>query len=221
MAKETFDRSKPHVNIGTIGHTSTFEDTAGALLVDDTGSETTGNPAPSSVLAFSAPASVSQQTASVAFPIDEYFVFDPTSSGIAESLSFQLDVLSSIVGGTSDVEIAFAIIQDEPFVAALSAGSVDGTELDWTIISQTGLRVDDFIAVDGGPERPDFSRPFQFGYAFTGEYSSTALSVELGLDNMQVEITTVPEPSTILLAAAMGATLLWSRWFSTDENQRG
>ena len=216
MAKEKFVRDKPHVNVGTIGHTATLEDTALALSVDDLGSTIGGNPAPSSVLTFDAPASSFAERATVAFPIDEFFVFDPTSSGDAVSLDFQLDVLSSIVDGTPDVDIAFTILQDEPFVASSSAGSVDGTETSWTTIGQTGLRVEDFMAVDGGPELPDFSRPFQFGYAFTGEYSTSALSVELGLDNMQVEITTVPEPSSIVLAAAMGVSLWCHRWFRSD-----
>jgi len=219
MAKETFDRSKPHVNVGT--NSSTVEDSSGLLLANDLALSGDGNPLPSSLLTFSAPASSSTETATVAFPIDTHFLFDPASSGDAVSLDFQLDVLSSVVGGASDVEIAFTIFQDEPFLASRSAGSVDGTETGWTTISQAGLQPQDFLAADGGPERPDFSRPFQFGYAFTGEYSSTALSVELGLDNMQVEITTVPEPSSILLAAAMGATLLWSRWFSNEDNERG
>lgn len=217
MAKENFERTKPHVNIG---HTATLEDSARALSVDDPGSETEGNPAPSSVLVFSAPATSSAETATVAFPVDDVFVFDPARSGDAVSFDFQLDVLPSTVDGTPDVEIAFAILQDEPFIASRSAGSIDGTESDWTTIGQGGLLVKDFIAVDGGPERPDFSRPFQFGYAFTGKYSTSALSVDLGLDNMFVEITTVPEPSSIMLALAMGVSLWWHRWCSGDEESK-
>lgn len=217
MAKETFDRSKPHVNIGTIGHTATFQDTANALFVEDTGSSTAGNPAPSSVLAFSAPASASAETASVAFPIDDVFVFDPASSGNALSIDFRLDIQSTLIAGSPEIEVAFAIVQDEPFIATRSAGSLDGTEIGWTTLDQTGLRLEDFVAVDGDADRPDFSRPFQFGYAFTGDYSTSALSVELGLDNMFVEITTIPEPTSLALALAMGATLVWHRWWNRDE----
>jgi hypothetical protein len=46
------------------------------------------------------------------------------------------------------------------------------------------------------------------------------LSVDLGLDNMLVEITTIPEPTTIALAVAMGASLLWHRWWSGDEETK-
>ena len=34
MAKEVYDRSKPHVNIGTIGHKSEFLQLLSALLSD-------------------------------------------------------------------------------------------------------------------------------------------------------------------------------------------
>lgn len=215
MAKENFDRSKPHVNIG---NTSTVIDSSGMLVSGDMASVSVGNPAPSSVLTFGAQSSASPEIATVAFPVDSYFFFDPESSGDAVSLDFALDVLPTTVLGTSDIEIAFTIIQDEPFVATRAAGIIDGTELDWTTFGQTGLKAEDFAAADGGAELPDFSRPFQFGYAFTGEYSSSALSVELGLDNMTVEITTVPEPSSIALVAAMGASLLLHRLMGGDKD---
>ena len=86
-------------------------------------------------------------------------------------------------------------------------------------MGQTGLLPGEFSEVGGGG-RVDFSQPFQFGYAFTGDYSTTALSVELGLDNMHVEITTVPEPTTIAMVCAMGAALLWHRWWNGDEKKR-
>jgi len=221
MAKETFDRSKPHLNIGTV-HTSTFEDTSGALIVADLGSDTDGNPAPSSILALSAPASSSVETATVVFPVDDYFVFDPAVSGESVSIDYQLDLDPTTFAGFSEIDVTFAILQGgNEFVASRSAGSIDGSEVGWTTISQTGLRAEDFEAVDGSSSLPQMGQLYQFGYAFSGEYSTTALSLKLGLDNMQVEITTVPEPSSILLAAAMGATLLWSRWFSNDDNERG
>lgn len=217
MAKENFDRSKPHLNIG---NTVNVTDTSGTLLSGDQGSATVGNPAPSSVLTFGAQSSTTPEIATVAFPIDSYFMFDPESSGDAESLAFSLDVLPNTISGTSNLEIAFTIIQDEPFVATRAAGIIDGTELDWTTFGQTGLEADDFMAVDGGTELPDFSRPFQFGYAFTGEYSTSALSVDLGLDNMTVEITTVPEPSSIALVAAMGASLLFHRLMGDKDSKK-
>lgn len=223
MAKEKFVRNKPHVNIGTTGYTKTLVDTAGQLTIGEDGAESSGNPAPSSLLSMSAPMSSAPQTAIVAFPIDDYFRFDPISSGPALSIDFQLDVLPLAVGGTDHVDITLAILQDnEAFIVSRAGGSpsVDGAETDWTTLGQADLLPENFLPVDGGTERVDFNEPFQFGYAFTGEYSTTALAVELGLDNMQVEITTVPEPTSIAMAVAMGAALLWSRWWGGDENPR-
>jgi hypothetical protein len=160
----------------------------------------------------------SPEPVAIAFPIDDVFFFDPATSGPAVSIDFQIDVLSTMVAGTTDVDITLAIIQDEPFIFGRGGEpSVDGSESGWTTLGQSGLLAEDFTAVDGGLERPDFSRPFQFGYAFSGVFSTEALSVELGLDNMAVEITTVPEPSSFMLAVAMGATFCWHRWRRGDE----
>ena len=219
MAKEKFERTKPHVNVGTVNNTQTLEDTSGQLVADDFGDETNGNPLPSVDLNIDAPAASVPQTATVAYPIDNEFLFDPATNGAAVTLDFQLDVLPANVAGTTSVDITLAIIQGEPFLATRPGGvlpSIDGTETEWTTLGLTGLQAEDFIPVDGDTDRPDFSRPFQFGYAFSGEYSTTALSVEVGLDNMEVEITTVPEPTSIALAAALGAAFWWNRWKNDD-----
>ncbi len=212
MAKEKFERNKPHVNISTV--LQVFEDTtSGHLTFGGFGSTTEGNPAPSTILTFSAPASSNPEFATVGYPFDTDFFIDPAISGDVISLDFQLDVLPFVVEGASQIHVTLAILQDEPFIAAASGQSIpSGTN--WDTLGDTGLGATDFSAVDGGPERPDFSRPFQFGYAFRGDYSTIALDVELGLDNMQVEITTVPEPTTIVLIVSMGASLLWSRFWS-------
>lgn len=217
MAKETFERSKPHVNVGTIGHVHVVSDTSGLLTFDDDGSQTVGNDAPSSVVSFEAPMPSTVEFASIAFPIDDEWVFDPNSSGAAESIDFQLDVLPDNVLGTPEIEVTLAIVQGESFIAtAAGAPTFDGSETDWTTLFQRNLRASDFEAADGGPERPDFSLPFQFGYAFSAEYS-TALDVDMYLDNMTVEITTIPEPTSWALAMSLGAALLWNRWFRSDE----
>jgi len=217
MAKETFQRTKPHVNVGS--NTQTVFDTASNLQVNDSGSTIEGNSAPSSVLTFSAPMSSSTETVTVAFPIDTDFVFDPNSSGDALSIDFQFDVTASMTG-TPDLDVTLAIVQDgKSFLALRASGSpsVDNNTAPWSTVGQTGLLPGEFSEVGGGGGRVDFGEPFQFGYAFTGDYSTTALDVELGLDNMQVEITTVPEPTTIAMACAMGAALLWHRWWDTGE----
>ena len=216
MAKEKFERTKPHVNIGTLNYTEKLIDTAGQLTAEDDASADQE----SMVLTFSAPASSAPHTATVAFPFDTDFVFDPNSSGPALSIDFQLDVLANALSGTPQVDITLAILQSgKSFIASRAGGSpsVESGDTDWTNLGQTGLLADEFQAVDGGSDRVDFSQAFQFGYAFTGNYSSAALSVDLGLDNMLVEITTIPEPTTIALAVAMGAALLWDRWWHGDE----
>ena len=215
MAKEKFERTKPHVNVGTIDHTATLKDTLGQLMVDDTGVADLY-----SVITFNSQSftSTSPQTAIVAFPIDDLFVFDPGSSGPAVSIDFQLDVLPTETIGDSQIDITLAILQGgAEFIHARSESppSVSGPSDAWTTLGQTDLLPQDFVPVDGGGDRVDFSQPFQFGYAFTGEYSTTALSVELGLDNMIVEITTVPEPTSFVLVATMGAAFLWRRLWNS------
>jgi hypothetical protein len=216
MAKEKFDRSKPHVNIGTINYTDTLIDTAGQLVAEDDASAD----GESILLAMSAPASSSPETATVAFPFDTDFVFDPSTNGAAVSIDFQLDVMANMVDGTPDVNVSLAILQGGKAFVASRAGlpSVDGGDTAWSTLGQTGLVAADFLAADRTTSRVDFGQPFQFSYAFTSEYSGTALNVNLGLDNLLVEITTVPEPTTIALAAAMGASLLWRRWWGGNES---
>lgn len=223
MAKEKFDRSKPHVNVGT--NTATLEDTSGTLAVNDsslpTGNDSGSGDAGASGLSIDGPASPSpstQYTASVAFPIDSEFVFDPNSSGPAESIDFQLEVLPLVVAGTDDVEVSLAIVQGEAFVFSRTGTSlvIDGTEASWTSLQASNILPTEFFAVDGGGERPDFSRPFQFGYSFTSEYTNTALDVDLALDNMLVEITTIPEPGSLALVAAMGLSVFWQRLWKNE-----
>ena len=217
MAKEKFERTKPHVNVGTIGHVEVLFDSSGLLTFDDDAS-TAGNPPESSLVSFEAPLSSTPQSAAIAFPIDDDFVFDPNSSGPAVSIDFAFEVLPLNVDGTSQLDVTLAIIQGEAFIAQTSAPppTIDGTETDWTRLMQSGLTAADFEEVDGGPGRPDFSQPFQFGYAFSGDYTATELDVDLQLDNMLVEITTVPEPTSFVLALCMSAALVWHRWFRDD-----
>ena len=205
------------------GGKNTSVDTSGQVVSTLSVSDTDGSPAPSDILTFSAPASSATESVGIVYPIGDEFVYDPIEFGPIESIDFRLDVLPSTIDGAARIDITLAIIQSETFIASPTADtpSVDDTELDWTTLSQTWLRAEDFSAVDGGPEHPDFGRPIQFGYTFLGEYSTTALSVELGIDNMEATINTVPEPSSVMLLVSMGAVLLWRRWWSSeDETQR-
>ncbi len=224
MAKEKFERTKPHVNVGT--NSATLEDTSGSLVVTDsaipTGNDSGSTDVGASGLSLDGPASPSptvEYTASVAFPIDTDFVFDPNSSGAAESIDFQFEVMSLGIAGADDVEISLAILQGEAFVFSRTGVSlvIDSADTKWTPFQVTDAQATEFNAVDGGSERPDFSRPFQFGYSLTSEYTNTALDVDLALDNMVVEITTIPEPTSLALVAAMGVSLLWDRLWRDDK----
>lgn len=209
MAKETFDRSKPHVNIGTVSQIVT--DTSGQLSLTGVGDQVGGNPAPSTQLFFSAPGSGNPQSFAVAYPFDTDFVFDPTGRGGLESMDMYIDILPTQITGTADIEVTLTILQNEVFIATGKGGSVtEGNG--WLTISETGLVAADFFEADGGSSHPDFSKSFQFGYAFMGDYSSDALSVELGVDNMTVSITTVPEPMSIAIALILcGGALMCRR----------
>jgi hypothetical protein len=191
------------------------QDTSGQVVVSDTVSGDTGNPAPSAVLHFSAPASSSPQAVTVAFPIGEDFEFfyDPAELGAVASLDFQLDLLPTLVSGTPQVHVSLAIVQGEAFIAPPTVGtpSVNGTEGGWVLLQQFGLRAEDFVAADGGPERPDFGLPFEFGYAFSATYSTVPLDVRLQLDNMEATINTVPEPTALALLLVLGVPLIWRR----------
>jgi hypothetical protein len=209
VAKETFDRSKPHVNIGTVSQIVT--DTSGQLTLTGTGDQIGGNPAPSTQLFFSAPGSASPQSFAVAYPFDTDFVFDPIGRGRLESMDFFIDVLPTQITGTANIEVTLAILQDEVYIATNSGGSVSqGTG--WLTIGDTGLLATDFFEADGGATSPDFTRSFQFGYAFMGDYASQGLDVELSVDNMNVSITTVPEPMSIMVVLILcGGALMCRR----------
>lgn len=127
-------------------------------------------------------------------------------------------MLPQVLEGTSQTHVTFALLQDEPFVAR-AAGRPVSSSAGWVRVSDGGLRPADFSSVDGNTNRPDFSRPFQFGYALTSQYSEGGLDVEIGIDNMRVEITTVPEPTSIVLALSLGVGLLVGRWWrGTDKD---
>jgi hypothetical protein len=217
MAKEKFIRNKPHVNIGTLDFGAIVTDSFGQLSYHDDADSSDAGRAPSMLVGFDAPGSSNLESAVVAFPIDSDFLFDPATNGPAISIDVDLEVLPQNILGTTQIDVSLAIIQGETFIATAGVQSLDGTETDWTTLVQRGLTANDFQAADGGPERPDFSQSFKFGYSFSGEYSSTALDVDLLLDNMTVEITTVPEPTTIGLALSLGAVFVWHRWFRTED----
>jgi len=197
-------------------------DTSGQLVSTDGVDPGTGNPAPSAVLTFSAPASSSPQSAGIAFPIGEDFEFnyDPAEFGPVESLDFLIDILPNGVQGTPEVHITLAILQNEFFIADIDPNtpSIDGTEPGWTQLAQLGLRAEDFTATDGGPERPDFNQPFEFGYAFLADYQTTPLQVQLQLDNMEATVNTIPEPTLFALAIVLGAPLLLRRRYRMNES---
>jgi hypothetical protein len=194
-------------------------DTSGQVTLTDSVDESVGNPSPSAVLTFDAPATGTEEHVVVAYPIGDEFFYDPIEFGPATSLDFALDVLAAPVEGASHVDITLAVLQGDFFVASPnpSTPSVDGSEGGWARLSQTGIEARDFLAVDGSGLVPDFSMPFQFAYALHANYSSTALSVALRLDNMEATVNTVPEPSSLGLAMAMGAAMLWHRWWSSAD----
>ncbi len=209
MAKENFDRSKPHVNIGTVSQIVT--DTSGQLSLGGVGDTIDGNPAPSTKLFVSAPGSGDPQSFIVAYPFDSDFVFTPIADCCRNmTMDFAIDVLPTVITGTADVEVTLAILQDEVYVATGQGGAVaPGTG--WMTVSDTGLIASDFFEADGGAGHPDFTRTFQFGYAFMGDYSTEGLNVELNVDNMHVGLNNVPEPMTLAIVLVLCGGALFCR----------
>ena len=115
MAKEKFERTKPHVNVGTIGHVQKAEGPAG-LTFDSAESETIGNPPNSYILTVDAPATSSPESATVIIPLDDEFFFH-LSTGPAVSMNFSIDVLPLTVEGTNDVDVSLGILQGEFYLA--------------------------------------------------------------------------------------------------------
>jgi hypothetical protein len=219
MAKEKFDRSKPHVNVGTIGHVQRAEGPAG-LTFDSAESETIGSPPNSYILTVDAPATSSPESATVIVPLDDEFFFR-LGTGPAVSMDFSIDVLPLAVEGTNDVDVSLGILQGEFYLAraipTFDPPSISGPATEWTTLRAQGFTASSFQEADGGSGHPDFGQPFQFGYALTSQTSTLPLHFELGLDNMTVEITTIPEPTSLVVAFSIGASFLWNRWRSGDE----
>lgn len=197
-------------------------DTSGQATLSDSLDNNAGNPPPSAALAFSAPASGVDEQLVVAFPIGDEFIYDPIELGPATSLDFVVDVFAESLAGASRVEVTMAVLQDGFFIAAptSSTPSMDGSEVGWARLSHAGLEANDFLAADGGGRAPDFSRPFQFSYAFHADYSATTLGVDLRIDNMEATVNTIPEPGSAALVMAMGAAILWDRWWNDDNGPR-
>lgn len=211
MAKENFDRSKPHVNIGTVSQIVT-DTSGGQLTFSGVGDELGGNPAPSTKLFISAPGSGDPQSFVVAYPFDTNFMFTPTLGCCrGMTMDFAVDILPTQVTGTANLEVTLAILQDEVFVATGHGGSVS-PGAGWMTVSDTGLIAGDFFEADGGGSNPDFTRTFQFGYAFLGDYSTDGLNVEVGVDNMHVGLNNVPEPMSMAVVLILcGGALMCRR----------
>lgn len=211
MAKENFDRSKPHVNIGTVSQIVT--DTSGQLTLDGVADDLAGNDAPSTKLFISAPGSGDPQSFVVAYPFDTDFTFVPASAACCRQMTmdFAIDMLPLDVTGTANMEVTLAILQGEVFVATNHGQPIDqGTG--WMTAGNTGLIAKDFFEADGGGTHPDFTRTFQFGYAFMGDYSTQGLNVEINVDNMHVGLNNVPEPMSMAIALILaGGALLCRR----------
>ena len=195
-------------------------DTSGQATLADGVDDLAGNPPPSHVLQINAPASSSTEHVVAAFPIGDEFAYDPIEFGPATSLEFSLDVLAEAVIGTSHVDVTLAVLQDDFFIAPPNPSTpfVNGSEGGWTRLSHSGFEARDFVSVNGDGSVPDFAAPFQFAYAFHSDYSTTALSVDLRLDNMEATVNTVPEPCTgVFVAMALGASVLWRHFWHEDE----
>jgi hypothetical protein len=219
MAKEKFERTKPHVNVGTIGHVQRVEG-PGGLTFGSEESTAFGNPPNSYLLSVDAPATASAEAMTVVIPVDDEFFFR-LSTGPAASIDFSLDVLPLAVEGTNDVDVSLGIFQGEFYLARATSTfdppSIGGPATEWNTLRGQNLFASDFQEADGGAGHPDFHQPFQFGYAFTSQTATPPLHLQLGLDNMTVEITTIPEPTSLILAISIGATFLWNRWRGDDD----
>jgi hypothetical protein len=206
------------VNVGTIGHIA--QDTSGLLEMQARGSEDIGNPAPSTLLSLAAPPSSSLEMAAVVHGFDDEFVFD-AMRGAATSIDFQVDVLPQLIVGAADLHVSLAIWQEEAFLAPAAGGAIPGGAAadTWLTISGSGLSPADFMPVAGGDRRPDFDRPFQFGISYSADYAATGLDVEIAIDNTFVEITTVPEPTSVVLVVTLGVSLVWQRIFGRGKRE--
>jgi len=211
MAKESFDRSKPHVNVGTVSQIVT--DSSGQLTMSGVGDTVGGNTAPSTKLFLSAPGTGSPESFVVAYPFDTDFVFNPATDCCRQmTMDFAVDMLPIDVTGTPNIEVTLAILQDEVFVATGQGGAVGPAGGGWMTVSDTGLVASDFFEADGGASHPDFTRTFQFGYAFMGDYGADGLNVELSVDNMNVTLNNVPEPMSLAIALVLcGGALMCRR----------
>lgn len=208
MAKENFERKKPHVNVAAT--TTTITNTE-ELSLEAVASDTLG-----ASFTLSAPPSALGEVVIVGYPFDDVFRIEPTRERPVLSIDYQLDVLPLTIAGTNPLEVSFAILQDQQYFLATASHAVEEGDA-WLTLGDKGIAADDFVALGGGPGRPDFGQAFHFGFALTSQYAEEGLHVEVGMDNLHVEITSVPEPSSFVLVAALGASLgaslLWQRWW--------
>lgn len=208
MAKETFDRSKPHVNIGA--SSSIISDTSGQLSVEGIASDEVG-----ALFKITAPASEATELFVLGYPFDNEFFISPTRDRPVLSIDYQVDLKPLDISMLSEMTVSLALRQDDQYFLASSVHVVNPSD-HWQTFSDVDLVATDFYSLDDGGRLPDFGQPFNFGIAVSGEYggldATESLAVDFGMDNIQVSILSVPEPSSIVLVAAMGVMFLKQRW---------
>jgi hypothetical protein len=208
MAKSNFERSKPHVNIGA--SSSIISDTSGQLSVEGITSDAVG-----AQFKITAPKSETTQLFVLGYPFDNEFFISPTRDRPVLSLDYQVDLIPLNISTVSQMTVTLALRQEDQYFLASSVYVVNPTD-QWLTFSDVNLTSSDFYALGDGRQLPDFSQAFNFGIAVSGEYggmdTTESLAVEYGMDNIQVSILSVPEPSSIVLVAAMGVVLLKQRW---------
>lgn len=70
MAKDKFERTKPHVNVGTIGHSTSDHDLVGSLQISNIGSIDSSNETSGPLREHSSVAGAAVDTLALGLPVD-------------------------------------------------------------------------------------------------------------------------------------------------------
>jgi hypothetical protein len=129
----------------------------------------------------------------------QVFTFNPAISGTIQDISFSLDIDLPISLGTVGFEQLFFTVR------SLSTGNAAGftnitAQPGWQTVTVSGLTNADFSAQDFSGAN---ALSFGFGFTSSGDVTSGAQAISIGVDNFVVTINSIPEPSSTLLVGSM------------------
>jgi len=141
--------------------------------------------------------------------------YDPSVDGAIETLDYSEDTLA--IAGSNTV--SRVILRQDGLLYQLEQTYLAGpSSSEWVKTNFTGLTATDFalwfngtLIPTGDPDFSEAGSPIEFGFFRTQSFGVFGGAVQTGIDNWQVEITVIPEPTSLLLVITATGVVLGLR----------